>query len=108
MIDMLRHYSIKDSLAEGRVFLSRVVAIFIFIILLTLGLVGRLIFLQVAGHDHYSTMAKSNRIKIIPLPPTRGIIFDRHGRILAENLPSYSLELIPEQIDDLKGTLEEM
>lgn len=105
---MFRHYSIKDSLAEGRVFLSRVVAIFIFIILLTLGLVGRLIFLQVGGHDHYSTMAKSNRIKIVPLPPTRGIIFDRHGRILAENLPSYSLELIPEQIDDLKGTLERL
>lgn len=95
----------KDPLAENRMFLSRTVAIFIFILLLMGGLIGRLIYLQVAGHEHYSTMAKSNRIKIVPLPPTRGIIYDRHGRILAENIPSYSLELIPEQIKDIDETL---
>jgi len=105
---MQRHYSIKDPLAENRIFLSRVVASFIFILLLTFGLIGRLVYLQVAGHEHYSTMAKSNRIKIVPLPPTRGIIYDRHGRILAENMPSYSLELIPEQIKDLEETLERL
>ena len=101
----MRHYSIKDPLAENRIFLSRIVASFIFILLLTIGLVGRLVYLQVAGHEHYSTMAKSNRIKVVPLPPTRGIIYDRHGRILAENRPSYSLELIPEQVKDLEDTL---
>ncbi len=95
----------KDPLAENRMFLSRTVAIFIFILLLMSGLIGRLVYLQVAGHEHYSTMAKSNRIKIVPLPPTRGIIYDRHGRILAENIPSYSLELIPEQIKDVDETL---
>jgi len=95
----------KDPLAENRIFLSRTVAVFIIILLLMCGLVGRLIYLQVAGHEHYSTMAKSNRIKVVPLPPTRGIIYDRNGRILAENIPSYSLELIPEQITDLDETL---
>ncbi len=105
---MLRSYSIRDSIAESRVFLSRVVAIFIIILLLTFGLVARLVYLQVAGHEHYSTMAKSNRIKVVPLPPTRGIIYDRHNRILAENLPSYSLELVPEQIKDLEGTLKKL
>lgn len=108
MTDMRRHHSIKDPLAESRVFLSRTVAIFIIILLLTAGLISRLVYLQVVGHEHYSTMAKSNRIKIIPQPPTRGIIYDRHGRILAENLPSYSLELIPEQIEDLDGTLQKL
>jgi penicillin-binding protein 2 len=105
---MRRYHSIKDPLAESRVFLSRTVAIFIIILLLTAGLISRLVYLQVVGHEHYSTMAKSNRIKIIPQPPTRGIIYDRHGRILAENLPSYSLELIPEQIKDLDGTLQKL
>jgi len=104
----MRHYSIKDPLAENRIFLSRIVAIFIFILLLTIGLVGRLIYLQVAGHEHYSTMAKSNRIKVVPKPPTRGIIYDRHGRILAENIPSYSLELVPEQVKDLDVTLQKL
>ncbi len=102
---MYRKYAVKDTLEENRVFLGRVVAAFVLIILLTLGLVIRLIYLQVVGHEHYVTLAKDNRIKVVPLPPTRGIIYDRHGRILAENIPSYSLELIPEQIKDLDKTL---
>ena len=102
---MLRHNSMRNPLAENRMFLSRVVAVFIFMVLLLLGLITRLVYLQVVGHEHYATMAKSNRIKVIPLPPTRGIIYDRQGKILAENIPSYSLELIPEQIKDLDGTL---
>jgi len=102
---MYKKYAVKDTLEENRVFLGRVVAAFVLIILLTLGLVIRLIYLQVVGHEHYATLAKDNRIKVVPLLPTRGIIYDRHGRILAENIPSYSLELIPEQIKDLDKTL---
>jgi penicillin-binding protein 2 len=102
---MVRNFAIKDPLAENRIFLSRIVAVFTLIIILILGLIIRLMYLQIVGHEHYSTMAKSNRIKILPSPPTRGIIYDRKGRVLAENLPSYSLELIPEQIKDLDGTL---
>ena len=105
---MSRNHVIKDPLAENRIFLSRVVAIFIVIIFLILGLIVRLVYLQIAGHEHYSTMAKSNRIKIVPSPPTRGIIYDRQGRVLAENIPSYSLELVPEQIDDLEDTLQRL
>ncbi len=102
---MVENFALKDTLAENRIFLGRIVAVFILILLLTLGLIIRLVYLQITGHEHYSTMAKSNRIKILPLPPTRGIIYDRHGRILAENKPTYSLELIPEQITDLDDTL---
>ncbi|MFK5950708.1 MAG: penicillin-binding protein 2 [Methylococcales bacterium] len=105
---MHRHYSMKDPLAENRMFLSRTVAVFAIVLLLMCGLVGRLIYLQVVGHEHYSTMAKSNRIKVVPLPPTRGIIYDRHNRVLAENIPSYSLELIPEQIENLDETLQRL
>jgi penicillin-binding protein 2 len=46
-------------------------------------------------------MATNNRIKVTSVPPTRGIIYDKQGRILAENLPSYSLEIIPEQVADM-------
>lgn len=102
---MDRKFAIKDPLAESRVFLSRVVAAFLLILLMITGLVARLIYLQIVGHEHYSTMSKDNRIKISPLPPTRGIIYDRHGRMLAENVPTYSLELIPEQIENLDDTL---
>ena len=102
---MSRTYTIKDNLVESRLFLHRILAAFIVILLLTSGLIVRLIYLQIVGHEHYSTLAKDNSIKIEPLVPTRGIIFDRHGKVLAENTQSFSLELIPEQISDLDDTL---
>lgn len=105
---MDRKFAIKDSLAENRIFLSRIVAAFVLIILIIAGLVVRLVYLQIVGHEHYATLSKDNRIKIAPLPPTRGIIYDRHGRMLAQNVPTYSLELIPEQIENLDETLSKL
>lgn len=102
---MDRKFAIKDPLAESRLFLSRIVTAFILILFLIAGLVVRLVYLQVVGHEHYATLSKDNRIKISPLPPTRGVIYDRKGRMLAENVPTYSLELIPEQIENLDNTL---
>ena len=105
---MPRIYSVKDNTVENRLFLNRIVAAFFVIILLTSGLIIRLIYLQIVGHEHYSSLAKDNSIKIVPLIPTRGIIYDRRGKILAENMPSYSLELIPEKITDLDDTLSRL
>ncbi|MDD4907183.1 MAG: penicillin-binding protein 2 [Methylobacter tundripaludum] len=102
---MSRTYTIKDNLVESRLFLNRIIVAFIAILLLTSGLIVRLVYLQIVGHEHYATLAKDNSIKIEPLVPTRGIIFDRHGKVLAENTQSFSLELIPEQISDLDDTL---
>jgi len=102
---MSNNYAIKDHSVENRLFLNRIVAASIVIILLTSGLIVRLIYLQIVGHDHYSSLAKDNSIKIVPLVPTRGMIYDRHGKVLAENTPSYSLELIPEQISNMDDTL---
>ena len=98
-------YVIKDHSVESRLFRNRLVAAFIAIILLTSGLIIRLIYLQIVGHEHYSSLAKDNSIKIVPLVPNRGMIYDRHGNVLAENRPSFSLELIPEQIVDMDDTL---
>ena len=72
------------------------------------GLVARLVYLQISGHQYYSTLSRNNQVTIQPLPPTRGIIYDRHGNIVAENTPSYSIELIPEQIINLEKTLVEL
>ncbi|MDO9105862.1 MAG: penicillin-binding protein 2 [Methylovulum sp.] len=102
---MSRIYAVKDNTVENRLFTNRIIASFVVIILLTSSLVVRLVYLQIVGHEHYASMAKSNSVKIIPLVPTRGIIYDRQGKILAENTPSYSLELIPEQISNIDDTL---
>jgi penicillin-binding protein 2 len=101
-------HKVRDRFLENKLFFNRVLVIFIFIVVLMLGLCARLIYLQVVGHEHYAVLAKNNRIKISTIPPTRGIIYDRRGRILAQNLPSYSLEIIPEQIKDLDDTLQRL
>ena len=102
---MSNMYAIKDHSFENQLFINRIVIAFIIIILLTSGLIARLIYLQIVGNEHYSSLAKDNSIKIVPLVPARGIIYDRKGRVLAENTPSYSLEIIPEQIKDMDDTL---
>ncbi|MSP27631.1 MAG: penicillin-binding protein 2 [Methylococcales bacterium] len=102
---MSRVHSIKDTQLENNLFLNRIMVAFIAIMLLTTGLIVRLIHLQISGHEHYATLAKDNSIKIYPIVPTRGMIYDRHGNILAENTQSYSLEMIPEKIKDIDETL---
>ncbi len=72
-----------------------------------MGLLGaRMTQLQVMGHQHYSTMSQSNRVKLVPVPPNRGLIHDRNGGVLAENRPTYQLMLTPEQIKDIPATLD--
>jgi penicillin-binding protein 2 len=67
--------------------------------------IGRLIQLQVFDHELFAEKSQGNRVRIEAAPPIRGLIFDRKGRVIAENLPAYQLELIPEQVDDLEDTL---
>ncbi len=105
---MRRHQTVKDvrnRFLENRIFLNRIVVLFFFILVLITGLIMRLVYLQIEGHSKYKNMATHNRIKVMAIPPTRGIIYDRKGHVLAENLPSYNLEVIPEQVDDLDETL---
>ena len=70
-------------------------------VLLLLGLVGRLYVLQVVDYEHFSTLSDSNRVRIKALPPTRGLIYDRNGVVMADNLPAYRLEIVREQVPDL-------
>ena len=97
-----------DRYSEQRIFINRIIASTVFVILLSAALIARLLFLQVEGHELYVAKSHDNRIKILPLPPRRGLIFDRNGATLAENIPTFSLELIPEQIEDLDKTIAEL
>jgi penicillin-binding protein 2 len=98
--------AIKDYLFESHLFMHRSVQALVFAALLIAVLIGRLVYLQVLAHEHYITLSDDNRIKILPLPPNRGLVFDRNGIILADNLPSYRLEITPEQVDDMQATLD--
>ncbi|MDP7537212.1 MAG: penicillin-binding protein 2 [Methylococcales bacterium] len=102
---MPQHFALQNIYSENRLFLSRIVVIFSLILLLLTALIARLVYLQISGHEYYSTQANNNRIKVATLPPTRGIIYDRYGKILAENIPAYSLELTPELTPNIDETL---
>ncbi|HEY5789185.1 MAG TPA: penicillin-binding protein 2, partial [Gammaproteobacteria bacterium] len=97
--------AIKDYLLESQLTLNRVVLALVVIGLLFGGLALRLVYLQVESHAHYRNLARDNRVKIEPLPPTRGLLLDRRGRRVAENRPAFSLELTPELVPDMEATL---
>ncbi len=100
--------TIKDNIRESRLFNERAAFALFIAALLMLAIGARLVYLQVISHAHFSTLSDKNRITITAVPPMRGFIFDRNGVLLAQNIPSFSLEIIPEQIDNLEQTIEEL
>ena len=100
--------SIKDVHSERRLFLARVILAIVVSLLLMGTVVARLVQLQVVDHELFAEKSQGNRVRIEPVPPIRGLVFDRKGRVIAENLPAYQLELIPEQVDDLDDTLKRL
>ena len=96
---------LKDHWAEQRLFGRRIIAASVVILLLIGVLFARLFYLQVVKHEYYSDLSQGNRIRIEPLPPSRGLILDRNGEPLALNRPAYQLELIREQTPDVADTL---
>lgn len=97
---------IKDHWKEQRLFDQRAVVAGVLILLLTLTLIGRLYVLQVARHDYYADLSQGNRVRTEPVPAARGLILDRNGEVVAGNQPAYQLELVPEEVPDMKGELK--
>lgn len=95
----------KDHHRESRTFQIRAVIAFILVIIALFGLVSRFYFLQVTEHDRFTALSDKNRIQLQPVAPTRGLIYDRNGVLLADNQPSYSVTLLKEELQDLDGTL---
>jgi penicillin-binding protein 2 len=99
---------IKDRYSERRIFIGRVVLTSVFATALLGLVIARLVQLQIFDYEHFAERSLGNRVRIEAVPPIRGLVFDRQGRVLAENLPAYQLELIPEQVPDLDATLQRL
>ena len=97
--------AIKNLHAERQTFYARVLYAVAIGAVLTLLLLGRLAQLQVIQHGYYSTRADENRMRLTVIPPVRGLIHDRNGALLAQNIPAFVLELVPERVPDLDLTL---
>lgn len=101
-----RHF--KDHVSEARLFTARTLWSLAGIFILIAIVISRLFYLQVSNHDHYTTLSLDNRVKVIAIAPNRGLIYDRNGVILAENLPSWRLEITPERVGDMEQLLTQL
>lgn len=96
---------IGNAASENKVFLNRIMVAFVFISILILILILRIYNLQISNYNYYIEESLGNQIRILPITPTRGKIFDRYGKIIATNNLSYKLTLTPEEISDVPKTL---
>jgi penicillin-binding protein 2 len=105
---MARSQPIKEHWREQRLFVIRIGIAALVVLVSTALLVARLVQLQVIDYNHFSDLSRGNRLRIEPLPPIRGLVFDRNGVVLAENRPTWQLLLTPENVDDIPYTLNEL
>ncbi len=71
-------------------------------------LVGAFFRTQVIQNKQYVMQSEENRLRPIPLPAPRGIIYDRHGEVIAENLPAYSVSITAPSVDSLRSALAQL
>lgn len=101
----------RDNIAEANLFKGRFLIAATVVILMTAALIYNLYSLQIVNHESFVSRSNNNRIKILPIAPPRGLIYDRYGVLLAENQPLYELEVIPENLDrgkTVRNTLAEL
>jgi len=105
---MRQRTHIRDHDTEAAVFGRRVLVAMVIVVAAFVALASNMYHLQVSEHNELQTRSNDNRIKLLPLAPNRGLIYDRNGVLLAENTPIYSLDVTPEEIDDLDSTLSQL
>ncbi len=104
----MRRSFVTDHSEISRLFKSRAIFAALFSLILIAALLNRLGWLQIVEYAHFAGLSKENRVRLMALPPNRGLIFDRNGLVLAENRATYHLELIPEQVEDIGATLRDL
>lgn len=97
---------LKDHEKDARLVRQRVLVGGALVLLLIGVLIARLYYLQVVQYEHHSTLSENNRVHVQPIPPNRGLIFDRTGKIIADNRPSFSLTVTRERAEDWRKTLD--
>ena len=101
-------FILKDRDGESALIKKRVYLVGLIILVLIIILLARIFFLTVIQNVHYTTLSKTNRQKILPIAPIRGLIYSSDGVILAENKPTYSLEVVPEKIPDIDQLISKL
>ena len=99
--------SLRDS--QERATVNRRIWLLATLMLLALaGVLGRFAEIQLSEHATYAARAENNRVRLQAIAPNRGLILDRHGRVLAENRPAYRLVMVPERVPEREQAFNEI
>lgn len=98
----------KDFAAEEKLFLRRVIVAFGLVVVCSGVLIVNLYDLQIRQHQYYTTRSNENDIKMLPVAPTRGIIYDRNGIPLVRNITWYDISVTPYKIADMDALLRQL
>ncbi len=99
---------LKNPKLEERYFRTRVYVVAFFVLCCIFILGARLFHLQIVSNEHYATLSQENRVRVVPIAPTRGLIFDRNLKLLADNRPSYQIEITPVEVDDVEQVVNQL
>jgi len=105
---MARRITLKNLHIETLIFKERAILSSIFVAGCFIVLLVRLFDLQITNATHYQTLSDDNRVRVLPIAPTRGLIIDRNGEILADNTPNYQLVITPLQVKDMSELIESL
>lgn len=99
---------IKNLLRERRVFNQRVLVAAALLLAVGAGLGVRLYYLQITERGYYATRSHDNRMRVLPVAPVRGLIYSHNGVLLADNVASYRLDVVPEQVAHMDAMLQRL
>src|SRR5256714_395804 len=99
---------LKNPARELSHFRRRLIVVAALVVVGFAALIARFVYLQLFQHQHYQTLAESNRIAIVPIVPNRGVITDRNGVVLAQSYSAYTLEVTPSRVKNLDETIDEL
>lgn len=103
---MTKRFTLKNPQQEIQLFNGRMIILAMGIAALVCVVIIRLWYLQIYQHQLYTTLSEKNQLNLLPIEPNRGLIYDRHGILLAENTPIFSLEIIPNKVEKLEDTIK--
>lgn len=105
---MKQHFPLKNIQQEKRIYRNRVYFCLVLVIVCLLLLVARYAYLQIFNYSEFTTAADKNRIRLQPLAPARGYIYDRNGILLADNYPVFSATVSKADLQDKDQMLQRL
>ncbi|HSN20387.1 MAG TPA: penicillin-binding protein 2, partial [Usitatibacter sp.] len=103
---MMVGQALRDPRRELTVFRNRMLVAGLLILGAFGLLVARFVWLQVVQREYYHTLAEQNRISVVPVVPSRGLILDRNGHVLAANYSAYTLEITPSKVANVEQAID--